>query len=211
MRAQLRQLGRRIMGAEPATDFVQWPGTAKRLTILLTLVVVALSVAAWATATPAQMARILQAGKGTDVKGPLTVLDDAGRPIVQIGAGPLGRGMVLFDEAGRMVCGIGLTGQGRGLMLFDAQQRPIAALGEGSAPGSRATGRGLTVFDPEEKVIATLGQGANGPSTGRGLTVNNPSGAPVAGLGVWPQRPDRGQLMITQEDGPVVFAQPPSQ
>lgn len=162
-------------------------------------------------ATQSQIVSIAQGSQGTTVKGPLTIVDSAGRPILQVTSNPVGRGMVVFDEAGKMVCGIGLTSQGRGLVVYDAQQKLIAALGEGTAPDGRASGRGRTLFDPVQRVIGTLGMGENGPSRGRGLTLNDETGTAVAGLGVWPQRPDRGQLLLTDRNGNTLFAQQPLQ
>jgi hypothetical protein len=162
-------------------------------------------------ATQGQLVNIVQGGPGTTIKGPLTVVDSAGRPILQVTTTPVGRGMVLFDEAGKMVCGIGLTSQGRGLVVYDAQQKLIAALGQGTAPDGKTAGRGLTVLDPTQRVIGTLGMGENGPSRGRGLTLNDETGAAVAGLGIWPQRPDRGQLVLTDRGGHTLFAQQPLQ
>jgi hypothetical protein len=148
---------------------------------------------------------------GTRIKGALIVVDNNGRPILQVGAGPLGRGLALFDETGKRICGIGQTAQGRGLVTYDAQENLVAGLGEGQSPDTLATGRGLTVFDPAQKIIGALGTGMNGPNRGRGLTVNDETGAPVAGFGVWPQRPDRGQLVLTDRNATPVFAQPPLQ
>jgi hypothetical protein len=160
-------------------------------------------------ATQGQMAMTMSSAHVTQVKGPLVVTDDAGRPILEAGTNPLGRGMVLFDESGKMVCGIGLTAQGRGLAVYDGQQKLIAGLGEGSSLDGTATGRGLTVFDPAQKTIGTLGMGNDGKSTGRGITLNDETGTPVAGLGIWPQRPDRGQLVLTGRNESPLFAQPP--
>lgn len=150
-----------------------------------------------------------QTGFGTRVKGALIIVDNAGRPILQVGASPLGRGLILFDEAGKRICGIGQTPQGRGLVAYDAQEKLVAALGEGGSPDTTATGRGLTILDPAQKVIGALGTGMNGSSGGRGLTVNDEVGVPVAGLGVWRQRPDRGQLILTDRNNTPLFAQPP--
>lgn len=162
-------------------------------------------------ATQGQLVSIAQGNVGTTIRGPLTVVDNAGRPILQVTTNPVGRGMVLFDDAGKMVCGVGVTAQGRGLVVYDTQQKLIAALGEGTAPDGKAKGRGLTTFDPAQRVIGTLGMGENGPSNGRGLTLNDATGAAVAGMGVWPQRPDRGQLLLTDRNGNTVFAQQPLQ
>jgi len=174
-----------------------------RTTRWLTLLVLAGSVLFAATRTAAT-----QTGLGTRIKGALIVVDQSGRPILQVGASPLGRGMVLFDDAGKRICGIGQTAQGRGLVAYDAQEKLIAGLGEGGSPDTTAAGRGLTVFDPAQKTIGALGTGMNGANHGRGLTVNDETGAPVAGLGVWPQRPDRGQLVLTDRNAAPVFAQP---
>jgi hypothetical protein len=151
-----------------------------------------------------------QTGFGvTRIKGPLIVVDNSGRPILQVGASPLGRGMILLDESGKRICGIGQTPQGRGLVTYDAQERLVAGLGEGGSPDTTAVGRGLTVFDPAQKILGALGTGMNGSNQGRGLTINDSAGAPVAGLGVWPERPDRGQLVLTDRNAAPVFAQPP--
>jgi hypothetical protein len=107
-----------------------------------------------------------------------------------------------------MLCGIGQTAQGRGLAIFDAQQKRVAVVGEGGTADGTAMGRGLVVFDPAEKSIGMLGAGKNGANQGRGLTVNDETGAPVAGFGVWPQRPDRGQVVLTDRAGNPIFAQP---
>jgi hypothetical protein len=126
-------------------------------------------------ATQSAVDAFVRGNIGIRIKGPLIVTDDAGRPIVQIGANAVGRGLALW---------------------------------EGSSADGSATGRGLTVFDPSEKAVGLLGLGKNGTNQGRGLTVNDGTGAPVAGLGVWPQRPDRGQLVLTDREQNPVFAQP---
>jgi hypothetical protein len=180
-----------------------------RIVRWLTLAAVAAGATFLATrpaATQGLFTAILQGG--TQVKGPLTVVDSSGRPILQVGSSTLGRGMVLYDATGKIICGVGLTSQARGVAVYDGQQKLIAGLGEGSSSDATATGRGLTVFDPAQKVIGTLGMGENGPSHGRGITLNDETGAPVAGLGVWPQRPDRGQLVLTDRNGNPVFSQP---
>src|SRR5262245_10103348 len=65
-------------------------------------------------------------GFGHRLRGPVTVVDPLGRPILQIGAGPTGRGMLVYDDSGNAVCGIGTTAEGRGLTVFDARERLIA-------------------------------------------------------------------------------------
>jgi hypothetical protein len=166
-------------------------------------------VATRSTATQSAAAMRIMGVNTTRITGPLIVQDDAGRPILQIGTSPLGRGMILFDQEGKMICGIGSTSQGRGLVIYDAQEKLIAALGEGRSPDATATGRGLTVLDPAQKTVATLGMGTNVVSQGRGITINDETGTPLAGLGVWPQRPDGGQLILTDRNGNRLFAQPP--
>jgi hypothetical protein len=181
-----------------------------RLSRWLALTVVAGGITFLATRPAATQGRLYSAlyAGGSTVNGPLTVVDDAGRPILQVGTSALGRGMVLYDAAGQMLCGVGITAQGRGLVVYDAQQKLIAGLGEGRSTDGTAAGRGLTVLDPAERVIGSLGSGQNGSNQGRGLTINDGTGAPVAGLGVWPQRPDRGQLVLTDRNASPVFAQP---
>jgi hypothetical protein len=160
------------------------------------------------TARQVQAEQSLRGRNGTQIRGPLMVMDDAGRPLLQVGTHLLGRGMLLFDAAGKVVCGIGITDQGRGVAVYDAQEKLIAGLGEGRSTDGVATGRGLTIFDPAQKIIGTLGMGQNGANQGRGVSVNDESGTQVVGLGVWPQQPDRGQLVISDRKNTVLFAQP---
>src|SRR5437868_2893333 len=56
------------------------------------------------TATLAQFPNL----KALHLRAPVDILDAAGKPILEIGASALGRGLLLFDEAGKMVCGIGV-------------------------------------------------------------------------------------------------------
>ena len=93
--------------------------------------------------------------------------------------------------------------------MFDANEKLIAGLGEGHSTDAVATGRGLTIFDPSEKIVGTLGMGQNGANQGRGVSVNDETGTQVVGLGVWPQRPDRGQLVISDRKNAILFSQPP--
>jgi hypothetical protein len=208
MENELREMQLRLQQAERRLSDMRQASRRRRALAFAAVAGAAWFLATRPAATQSQWAMILQAAEPITVKGPLVVVDDAGRPIMQVGAGPSGRGLVLFDEGGNMISGIGLTSQGRGVMVFDSELRPIAGLGEGQSPDGVANGRGLTVLDTSQKVIATLGQGEDGPSRGRGLTVNDAGGAPAAGLGVWPQRPDRGQLLLTESDGTPIFAQP---
>jgi hypothetical protein len=180
-----------------------------RLVMVLIAGGVVAFVATRSAATQSRLFNLAQGPVGTRVRGPLVILDSAERPILQVGASVGGRGLILFDEAGNLIGGFGVTTQGRGLVVYDGQQKLVGALGEGQSADGSARGRGLTLFDPNLKVIATLGQGDDGASRGRGLTVNDTTGAPVAGLGVWPQRPESGQLVLTERDGKPVFAQPP--
>ena len=94
------------------------------------------------------------------------------------------------------------------MAVFDAQEKMVAGLGDGRSTDGVGTGRGLTVFDPAEKIVGTLGMGTNGANHGRGLSVNDESGTQVVGLGVWPQRPDRGQLVISDRSNDILLAQP---
>ncbi len=160
------------------------------------------------TATQVHAAQALSGGSNNELRGSLTVLDDAGRPILQVGSNAFGRGLLLYDGSGKVVCGIGVTAQGRGIALFDGQEKMIAGLGDGHSMDSVASGRGLTVFDPAGKTVGTLGMGTNGANSGRGVSVNDESGTQVIGLGVWPQRPDRGQLVLSDRANTVLFAQP---
>jgi hypothetical protein len=211
METQWNELTDRLDRAEREARAMRRQMQRGRLFTLAAIVGAITFVATRPAATQSQIVSIARGGQGTTIKGPLTVVDGAGRPILQVTTNPIGRGMVLFDEAGKMVCGIGLTNQGRGLVVYDAQQKLVAALGQGTAPDGRVTGRGLTLFDPIQNVLGTLGMGENGPSQGRGLTLNDETGAAVAGLGVWPQRPDRGQLVLADRSGNTLFAQQPLQ
>src|SRR5438128_1323595 len=57
------------------------------------------------TARQVQAEQVLRGRAGTEVRAPFMVLDDAGRPLLQVGTHLLGRGMLLFDAGGKVVCG----------------------------------------------------------------------------------------------------------
>jgi hypothetical protein len=161
------------------------------------------------TAKQVQAAQFLSRRPSINLRAPLLIVDESGRPLLQVGTQGQNRGLVLFDTSGNAVCGIGVTAQGRGVAVFDANEKLIAGLGEGRSTDVVATGRGLTIFDPSEKIAGTLGVGQNGANHGRGISVNDESGTQVVGLGVWPQRPDRGQLVLSDRNNSILFSQPP--
>jgi hypothetical protein len=204
MRHQIEELRKRLERAERELQALRARARWARGLLAVTLVAGVAFVGTRPTATLAQFPNL----KALHLRAPVDVLDGAGRPILQIGASTLGRGLLLFDESGKTVCGIGVTSQGRGLAVFDAQEKMVAGLGEGRSPDAVATGRGLLVTDAAQKVIGTLGAGLNTPNNGRGLSVNDESGRQVVGLGVWPQRPDRGQFVLSDRNNKILFAQP---
>jgi hypothetical protein len=160
------------------------------------------------TARRVEAAQFLNRRPALRIQAPFVVVDGAGKAILQVGADAQGRGLVLYDENEQLLCGIGTMGQGRGVAVFDAQEQLIAGLGEGRSADGVAMGRGLTVFDPAQRIVGTLGLGTNGANQGRGLSVNDESGTQVVGLGVWPQRPDRGQLVLSDRVNNILFAEP---
>lgn len=207
MDRQLEEIQQRLERAERELQTLR---SRSRLRWLAALALVAgvVFIEARPTARQVLAQGALGGGPGLNIRGPLTVLDNAGNPILQVGSSMLGRGLLLYDASGKIICGIGLTTQGRGVAVFDAQEKMIGALGEGRSTDAVATGRGLTVMDPVQKIIGTLGMGQNGMNRGRGVSVNDESGTQVIGLGVWPQRPDRGQLVISDRKNTILFAQP---
>lgn len=208
MEEQLKQLQERFDRAEREGRTMRRQSRIWRWMTLAMLMVGVAVVATRPTATLVQGEQLLTGQPGFQVKAPLTVVDEAGQPILLVDANSMGRGLILFDQSGKMLCGIGTTPQSRGLVIFDAQEKLIGGLGEGNAPDGTAMGRGLTIFDASEKVLAGLGVGTNDSFTGRGLAINDETGRQVLGAGVFPPRPDRGQLVIADRDGDILFAQP---
>jgi len=208
MEQQLEEIRQRLERAEHQLGVCRTQSRRWRWVAGLALVAIFAFFAAQPTARQAQAAQALSRRPVTEIRAPLTVLDDRGRPILQVGAHAFGRGLLLYDAAGKVVCGIGVSPQGRGVAVFDAQEKMVAGLGDGRSTDGVGTGRGLTVFDPAEKIVGTLGMGSNGVNRGRGLSVNDESGTQVVGLGVWPQRPDRGQLVISDRSNNILLAQP---
>lgn len=204
--ARLNELFERIERGERELRALRRQAQIARWLTLAILAGCALFFATRPAATQAQLDAAVRAG--TRLRAPFTIVDSAGKPILQVGVNTVGRGLVLFDASGKMLCGIGRTSQARGIVVYDDQQRALAGIGEGSFAGAPATGRGLAILDADQKFVAGLGVGMNGGANGRGLTVNDGTGAPVAGLGVWPQRPDRGQLFLTDRQNNPVFVQP---
>ena len=196
MEQQLEEIRQRLERAEHQLGVCRTQSRRWRWVAGLALVAIFAFFAAQPTARQAQAAQALSRRPVTEIRAPLTVLD------------AFGRGLLLYDAAGKVVCGIGVSPQGRGVAVFDAQEKMVAGLGDGRSTDGVGTGRGLTVFDPAEKIVGTLGMGSNGANRGRGLSVNDESGTQVVGLGVWPQRPDRGQLVISDRSNNILLAQP---
>jgi hypothetical protein len=209
MQRPLQELEESLARMERELQAMRRQSRIVRWLVLVVLAAGLIFVGTRSTATQSAAAMRIMGLHTTRITEPLIVEDAAGKTILQVGTTPLGRGMILFDEAGKMICGIGTTAQGRGLVVSDAQEKLIGALGEGHSPDTTALGRGLTVFDPSQRTVAALGTGSNLNSHGRGITINDETGTPLAGLGVWPQRPDGGQLILTDRSGNRLFAQPP--
>jgi hypothetical protein len=205
MEQQIEEIQQRLARAEAE---VQRLRTRSRQSRWLLLALVVASVFYVGTRPTATQAQFLNGRPPWTLQAPFIVVDGHGKPILQILANAQGRGLVLFDESGRTLCGIGTTPQNRGLAVFDAQEKMVAGLGVGRTPDAVATGRGLTVLDEAQKIVGTLGTGTNGSNMGRGVSVNDETGKQVVGLGVWPQRPDRGQLVLSDRNNSIFFAQP---
>lgn len=205
MDKQLEEIQQRLARAEAEVRRLQARSRQARWLLLAAVVGAIVYVGTRPTATQAQF---INGRSPWTLQAPFIVVDHRGRPILQVLDNPQGRGLVLFDEAGRALAGGGTMAQSRGLAVFDAQEKLVAGLGVGRSPDAVATGRGLTVFDDAQRIVGTLGMGSNGSNNGRGVSVNDESGRQVVGLGVWPQRPDRGQLVLSDRNNSIIFAQP---
>jgi hypothetical protein len=205
MERQLEEIHQRLERAERE---LRASRNRSRWLAALALVGVITFIETQPTATRVQAVAALSRRSGVYIRAPFTIVGEAGRPLLQLGSSSLGRGLLLFDTSGKMICGIGTTSQGRGIGVFDSNEKLIAGLGEGGSTDGVATGRGLTILDPAQKVVGTLGVGQNGTNHGRGVSVNDETGTQVVGLGVWPQRPDRGQLVISDRKNTILFSQP---
>jgi hypothetical protein len=206
---QLEEIRQRLECAERELQALRSRSRRLRWLAALAFVGAAAFIVTQPTASRVQAAQFLNRRPAVNIRAPFTVVDDAGRPILQVGSDSQMRGVLLFDASGKLVCGIGTTEQQRGVAVFDSQEKLIAGLGEGRTPDAVATGRGLTVLDPAQKIVGTLGVGQNGTNQGRGVSVNDETGKQVVGLGVWPQRPDRGQLVLSDRNNTILFAQQP--
>jgi len=205
MEQQLAEIRQRLERAEAEVRGLRARSRRSRGLLLAALVGGVIYAGSRPTATQAQF---INGRLSWTLQAPFVVVDGRGQPILQVLANAQGRGLVLFDEAGRALCGIGTTAQNRGLAVFDAQEKMVAGLGVGRTPDAVASGRGLTVFDAGQKIVGTLGMGMNSSNNGRGVSVNDETGHQVVGLGVWPQRPDRGQLVLSDRNNSIIFAQP---
>jgi hypothetical protein len=206
--SELEELRRRLERAERGLEMLRARSRRSRWLLLALFAAGGVFMGTRPTAMRVEAQQFMNRRPALRIQAPFVVVDESGVPILQVGANAQGRGMVLYDESGKLLCGVGVTPQGRGLAVFDAQEKLIAGLGDGQTSDAVATGRGLTVFDSAEKIVGTLGLGTNGANRGRGLSVNDESGTQVVGVGVWPQRPDRGQMVLSDRSNSILFAQP---
>src|SRR5436305_841868 len=108
MERQLEEILQRLERTE--RELQRFRARSRRLSWLTAFAVLAgaVFIATLPTARQVQAAQFLSRRPSVNLRAPLMIVDEAGKPLLGVGTQGQNRGLVLFDTNGNAVCGIGV-------------------------------------------------------------------------------------------------------